>query len=129
ADKLKQLANKHQIFLMTSTQLNDGWQEAWRKGEEINQSFIQASKSIVNKVDFACITLPISKKEQDEIDEIIRSRFDKYPNYVTHVFKNRGNKHTNIKIFSHINMGTMRIYDLFCTDLNNELYPLEKLNI
>src|SRR5699024_1176006 len=31
SDKLKQLANKFEVFIMTSTQLNDGWKEAWRK--------------------------------------------------------------------------------------------------
>lgn len=129
SDKLKQLANKFEVFIMTSTQLNDGWKEAWRKGDEIDQSFIAGSKSVVNKVDFSAIMLPISKKERKEIEEIVSQRFDKQPNYVTHVFKNRGGKHTSVKIFSHVNMGTIRIKDLFVTDNMNTLVHVDELEI
>lgn len=129
SDKLKQLANKFEVFIMTSTQLNDGWKEAWRKGQEIDQSFISSAKSIVNKVDFAAIMLPISQKEKKEIKELSINTFGKTPNYVTHVFKNRGGKHTNVKIFSYVNMGTMRVDDLFVTDNLNSLVHVDKLEI
>lgn len=126
-DKLKQICNRADVFLLSATQLNDGWKEAWRKGEEIDQSYIRASKAVVDKVDFACIILPPSKKELDEIEPILSKDFGQHPNLVTHVFKNRGNKHTRVKIFSHINMGTMRITDLFCTNSENELIQVDEL--
>lgn len=129
ADKLKAICNKHDVFLISSTQLNDGWKEASRKGEEIDQSFIRGSKAVVDKVDFASILLPMSKKEKEEIKPILENRFQKEPNFVSHIFKNRGNRYNNIKIYSYINMGTMRIEDLFATNIENELIIIRELEI
>ncbi|PAV30313.1 hypothetical protein CIL05_07535 [Virgibacillus profundi] len=130
ADKLKQICNKYSIFLMSATQLNGEWKEAWRKGQEIDQSFIRSSKGLIDKVDLAAIMLPLSNKEEKEIEEILSQGFyKKKPNFVTHIFKNRGNKHTKLKIFSYINMGTMRIVDLFACDIENTLIPMDLLEI
>lgn len=130
ADSLKQIANKYNVFLMSATQLNDGWKKAQRKGIDIDDAFIRGSKAIVDKVDLAAVILPISNREEKELKEVINERFPSIkPNVVTHVFKNRGNPHTKIKIFSHMNLGTMKIQDLFCTNYNNEVVNIDKLII
>lgn len=130
SDSLKQICNKHDVFLMSATQLNDGWKEAQRKGIDIDDAFIRGAKAIVDKVDMASIMLPISNREEKELEEVINQKFPLVkPNVVTHVFKNRGNPHTKIKIFSYFNLGTMRIVDLFCTNYNNEVVNVEELVI
>lgn len=130
ADRLKQIANKHEVFLFSATQLNDGWKEAQRKGIDIDDAFIQGSKSVINKTDVSCIMLPVSDREKKELDKIIKNGFPYVePNVVTHLFKNRGNRHTKVKIFSHVNMGTMRIKDLFTTDYDNKVLNIEELVI
>lgn len=129
SNSLKAIANKYDVYLMSATQLNGEWKEAWQKGEVIDSNYLQGSKAISQKTDGAMIVLPISKKERKETQPILEQRIGKEPTHVTHVFKNRGNPYDSIKIFSHINMGTMRIYDLFPTDLNNELVELRKLTI
>ncbi|MGL5691554.1 MAG: hypothetical protein ACRDD8_12150, partial [Bacteroidales bacterium] len=50
------------------------------------------------------------------------------PNRVTHVFKGRFNStgYDKIKIFSHVNLSTGLVVDLFCTDENNELINIKK---
>lgn len=75
------------------------------------------------------IVLPLSKKEKEAVDVILKSGFYPEPNFVTHVFKNRGNEHDKVKVFSHINMGNMRIKDCFVTNVDNELIQIEKLII
>lgn len=132
ADSLKAIANKHDIFLMSATQLNDSWKEASKNGEDIDYTVVRGSKAIVDKVDLFCVMLPISKKEQKETDEISRSvnTFPNIaPNTVTHISKNRGNRYDNIKIFSYIDLGTVRVTDLFITDNDNKLVTINKITI
>lgn len=129
SDKLKQICNKYEVYLMTATQLNGEWKNAWRTGEQIDGNLIKGSKAIIDKTDFAMILLPISKKEKDEVQPLIAKGFGKQPNFVTHIFKNRGNRHDKLKIFSHINMGTMRMVDCFATNLDHELVKIDKLVI
>ncbi len=130
ADKLKQICNKHGVFLLSATQLNGEWKEAQRKGIEIDEAFIRGSKAIIDKTDFSAIMLPVSARERKELEDVIQDGFGKLqPNLVTHVFKNRGNQHTKIKIFSHINLGTMRIKDLFACDADNFVVPVDELVI
>lgn len=127
SDKLKGLANKHKIYLMSATQLNGDWKEAWRKGEAMDSNYLQGSKAISQKTDCAMIVLPISKKEREDVKPIIEKMGFPIiePTHVTHVFKNRGNPEDSVKVFAKINMGTMRIHDLFCCNSENEYYPIE----
>lgn len=135
ATRLKEIANKHDVYLMSATQLSADWEESWRKGEEINQNHLQNSKSVVNKADLAAIMLEPSKKELDEIQPILanldmgngKGFGNLLPNQVTHVFKNRGNPHNKVKVFSNINLGNMRVRDMFVTDYENNPITVDRL--
>jgi replicative DNA helicase len=127
--RLKEICNKYSVFLESATQLNGEWKDAWTKGAVIDSTFIRGGKSIIDKADGAMIILPISKMEKKDIAEIISQGFFKEPNYVTHVFKNRGNRVDRAKVFSHIDMGNMRVTDLFVTNTDNELINIKKLVI
>lgn len=129
SDKLKAICNRHDVYLMSATQLNGEWKTAWLKGEVIDASYLRGSKAIADKTDAAMIVLPISKMEKEDIKEILATGFYPEPNFVTHVFKNRGNEEDKVKVFSYINMGNMRIKDCFVTNLDNELIKIEKLII
>lgn len=127
--RLKDICNKYCVYLMSATQLNGEWKEAWNKGAIIDSSYIRGGKSIIDKCDVSMIILPISKMEKKDTEEIIAKGFHKHPNYVTHIFKNRGNRVDKAKIFSYINMGNMRITDLFATNIENEVINIKKLII
>jgi replicative DNA helicase len=127
--RLKEICNKYSVFLESATQLNGEWKEAWNKGMVIDSTFIRGGKSIIDKADGAMIILPISKMEKKDIEEIMKKGFLKQPNYVTHIFKNRGNRVDKAKVFSYIDMGNMRITDLFVTNTDNELITIKKLII
>lgn len=124
---LKDICNKYFVYLMSATQLNGEWKEAWKKGDMIDSTFIRGGKSIIDKADAAMILLPISKMEVKDIEEIMSKGFHKKPNYVTHIFKNRGNRVEKAKVFSYVDMGTMRITDLFVTNVDNELINIRKI--
>ena len=127
--RLKDICNKYFVYLMSATQLNGEWKEAWTKGAIIDSSFIRGGKSIIDKADGGMIILPISKMERKDTEEIVAKGFHKNPNYVTHIFKNRGNRIDKAKVFSHINMGNMRVTDLFVTNTDNEVINVKKLVI
>jgi replicative DNA helicase len=127
--RLKEICNKYSVYLMSATQLNGEWKEAWTKGAVIDSTFIRGGKSIIDKADGAMIILPISKMEKKDIEPILTQGFYKQPNYVTHIFKNRGNRVDKAKVFSHIDMGNMRVTDLFVTNTDNELINVKKLVI
>jgi replicative DNA helicase len=127
--RLKDICNKYSVYLMSATQLNGEWKEAWNKGAVIDSTFIRGGKSIIDKADGAMIILPISKMEKKDIEEIMKKGFFNKPNYVTHIFKNRGNRVDKAKVFSYIDMGNMRITDLFVTNTDNELITIKKLII
>ena len=125
SSKLKDICNKYDVYLMTATQLNGEWKHA----EVIDQNCIRGGKGIVDKADCAMIMLPITKKELDEIEEILKTGFYPKPNVVTHVFKNRGNEYDKVKVFSKINLGNMRVNDCFMTNLDHEILQFEKLEV
>jgi replicative DNA helicase len=127
--RLKDICNKYFVYLMSATQLNGEWKEAWNRGAIIDSTYIRGGKSIIDKADGAMIILPISKMEKKDIEEILKQGFYKKPNFVTHVFKNRGNRVDKAKIFSHIDMGNMRVTDLFACNTDNELINIKKLII
>jgi replicative DNA helicase len=127
--RLKDICNKYFVYLMSATQLNGEWKEAWSRGTVIDSTYIRGGKSIIDKADGAMIILPISKMEKKDIEDILSKGFFKSPNYVTHIFKNRGNRVDKAKVFSHIDMGNMRVTDLFVTNSDNEIIEIKKLNI
>lgn len=125
SDKLKAICNKHDVYLMSATQLNGEWKNA----DSIDGNLIRGSKAIIDKTDCAMIMLPITKKEKDEIKDILSTGFYPEPNMVTHVFKNRGNEYDKVKVFSNINLGNMRVKDCFMTTFDHKLLKTEKLII
>lgn len=127
SSKLKELANKHDIFMLTGTQLNDSWKE---DGGRDNSS-VRGSRGIIDKADCGILGLPPTNKELEQTESLWKKGFkkNKKPNLVLHVFKNRGNRYKDVKIFLHTNLGTLRTVDCFVTDKNNIPIKIEAKEI
>lgn len=123
--RLKELANKYNIFLATSTQLNNNH----RENEALDDSALSGAKSIAQKVDVGAIMLPITKKDEAIIQNIMTTQpakkdsFGLEPTHSISFYKNRGNPWKNTRLFIHFNMDTLEITDLFVTDYNGVLIP------
>lgn len=117
--ELKKLCNKHNIFLGSSTQLNDTYKDDANK----DSSALKGSKAIIEKADGGILQLPVTHKDLKRLEPILNSggKFDKVPNYAYYIFKNRGNKWKAIIVWVQLNLGTMRERDCFVTDYNFEL--------
>lgn len=130
--KLKEIANKHNIFLLTSTQLNANYKDQ----ENMDDSALSGSKAIAQKVDIGGLLLNITAKDEEIIDAVMggqnggQGMFGKRPNLSLNIYKNRGNKWKLIRIWMYFNHGTLHCEDLFVTNYKGELIPdIEPLHI
>lgn len=91
---LKDLCNKYQVFILTSTQLNGSWIEA----KDVNQNLLRGAKSIADKVDLGCIIMPLRDFELEKIQYIIQQLQCDVPTIGIHFYKNRRSKYKDIII-------------------------------
>lgn len=120
SNALKLLCNKHNIYLGSSTQLNDSYKDDGNK----DASALKGSKAIIEKADGGILVLPVSHKDLIKLDPILNAsgKFGlNVPNMSYYIFKNRGGKWNKIIIWTKINLGTMREIDCFVTDYNYEI--------
>lgn len=124
SDRLKTICNETGIFLITSTQLNDNWKD------ERNQdtSSIRGSKAIIDKADVALLGVPVTKKDLERLEPILKKGFYPTPNMCFNLFKMRRGKYSNVKIFTQVNLGTLRTKDCFVTDQYYNPIPIEVMN-
>ena len=117
----EEIANKHNIYVSSSTQLN---RNKSNPDAERDESMIRGSFSLCDKIDIGSIILEPTKLELEKISEIIKQT-QKWkpiiPNQVEHIFKNRGGTWKKIRIFRYVNLGNMEAADLFVTDWDYKL--------
>jgi hypothetical protein len=121
---LKNLAVELDAFILTSTQISND--DDNKTGGFRDFRNIQGSRAITNLVDFACIMSRPSVEEL-QLVEGFQKLYHFVPNIITDVFKNRRGRWTMIRIWSLMDLGTMRRYDLFVTNPKNE--PIEEFQI
>ena len=120
SQELKLIANKFDIFLGSSTQLNDSYKDDMNK----DASALKGSKAIIEKADGGILALPVTKKDLKKLEPIIHG-YGKFgvtePNMAYYIFKNRGGKWYSVIVWTKLNLGTMREKDCFVTNYNFEL--------
>lgn len=117
---LKQICNKYDVYLGTSTQLNDTYKDDLNK----DSSALKGSKSIIEKADGGILALPVTEKDLKKLKPILEARGNFatiIPNMAYWIFKNRGGKWKAIVIWTKLNLGTMREMDCFVTNYSYEL--------
>lgn len=120
SNALKLTANKYNIHMGSSTQLNDNYKDDNNK----DASALKGSKAIIEKADGGILALPVTHKDLKRLEPILRAEgtFGKLkPNMAYYIFKNRGGKWKSIIIWTKLNFGTMREVDCFVTNYNFEL--------
>ncbi len=113
---LKDLAVELDVFVMTSTQTNA---QADDNKYIRNESSIAGSRAIINKADIGCIMTRPTPEELAQLQE----HGVQEPNVVTDIYKNRGDMWTQVRIWTYVDMGSLRKYDLFLT--NSRLEAVE----
>ena len=130
--RLKELAQKFDVFILTSTQLNSNYKEEGG----LDETSIAGAKSMVNKVDIGAIMVEFSKTDEKILQSIVNEHADEdgtfggiLPNVTINIFKSRGTKWKLIRIWTHFDRGTLDMTDVFVTDYKGkiitELQPVE----
>lgn len=117
---LKRTANKYDIYLGSSTQLNNTYKDDGNK----DASALKGATAIIEKADYGVLALPVTQKDLKKLKPILESSGNfgsLVPNMAYYIFKNRGGKWKTIIVWTKINLGTMREVDCFVTDYNFEL--------
>lgn len=85
------------------------------------------SKAIVDKIDIGYIVSRPTQQELKLISPIVKKGVNvENPNICLSVYKNRGGKYNNVKIWLYIDYDTMRVHDMFITDYEGAELPIAK---
>lgn len=125
-DTLKNLCNKLDIFILSSTQLNGTYKDSTEKDE----TMLRGAKNMADRIDLGEIALPPSPLEQKMLKEIVKKMVGcPEINLIRHIYKLRGNKWSKIKICQHVDLGTGRTQDVFVLDKNNVLIDIPVIDL
>ena len=129
SSKLKDIAQKYNIAVLTFTQTNANAETQ----EILDAGCIAGSRAVQNKADVGGIMYPIRPKEYKIMEEYLgaydRNGFHKVkPNRIIHLYKVRfGSEEQGIKIWCHVNLGTGDVTDCWVTDKNDKHYKMERI--
>lgn len=121
ASELKRIALQYEVFMYTSSQLNRNSSDT---RVEQGANSMRSSFGLVDKADGALI---MSKVKSEEIDKLKKKGLLNNnipivePNICFSIFKNRGNRFTDMKIWLSVNKGDMSCNLVCCTDNDYEL--------
>ena len=116
ATALKDLAVELDVCVFTSTQVNAN---ADNNTNIRNEASLAGGRSTINKADNGAIMARPTKEELETLEPIIAT-YGK-PNLVTDIFKVRSGEWTQVRIWSIMDLGTMKRDDLFITDSRLEV--------
>ena len=119
--KLKELCRKYNISIDTWTQVTGDFKNEQNR----DQTIVRGAKAIIDKCDVAFIASRPTKKEFKLLEKVLKKQVGKpQPNLCYSVYKNRGGKYNQVKIWLYVDYDTMRVHDLFVTDYDYELLPV-----
>ena len=116
ATALKDLAVELDVCVFTSTQVNAN---ADNNTNIRNEASLAGGRSTINKADNGAIMARPTKEELETLEPIIATYGR--PNLVTDIFKVRSGEWTQVRIWSIMDLGTMKREDLFITDSRLEV--------
>lgn len=126
--RLKNLANRLNIYIHTGTQLS----REYKNSKEIDATVLRGAMAIADKADIGLAMLPVREDDKPIIEEYMRKGFTTRPNMVLHIFKMRQvNKvtETKLKVYGYFDYGTCRFEDCFVTNLSGEFLNVEREDV
>ena len=129
--QLKNIAKAYKIYVKGYTQISENARRDYRIRDS---GAIKGCKSLQMRADLAMCTFRPDKEELALIKEYLEERKAigkpvTTPNIIIHVYKNRGGKRVMIKIWGHVDLGTMVYQDLFVTDWNYKVISINPISL
>lgn len=113
--QLKNISKVYDLFVKAYTQVSDNARRDYRLRDS---GAIKGSKSLQMRADLGLCTFAPTKEELEIMKDYMEENKIMTPNIIIHVYKNRGGKLVNVKIWGYQNLGTMQFIELFVTDWN-----------
>lgn len=123
--RLKDLANKYSVFIMSATQLNSDYQES----ETPDQNLLRGAKSIADKIDYGSILLPVKQRDIDSLETILANNAFEAPQIKISVYKNRKGRYKGIYLWCKADLSTCRIKPMFATGWDYGIIQMDDLKI
>lgn len=124
--RLKDLANKYGIFIMSATQLNGSYQDS----ETPDQNLLRGAKSIADRIDVGMILLNMTEQDIEKLAPILESNPNlKMPSVKLSIYKNRRGSYKGVYLWCAADLGTCRIEPQFCTSWRYEMQSIEDIKI
>ena len=131
ANQLKQLAKDYNIFIFSATQVNATAMA--EDGEYKNEMSIRGSKAVADKADVGYIMTRVTDKlwnqvmpilslavREGRLPEAVLSDDTMRPTHVLDIYKMRRGRFKNVRIWTHLHLGTGFRKDLFMTTPENQ---------
>ena len=133
ANQLKQLAKDYNIFIFSATQVNMNAME--EDGEFKNEMSIRGSKAVADKADMAYVMTRVTEKLWNTLvptlkaaaaSGIIPAEYvddpEQRPTHILDIYKMRRGRYKNVRIWTHLHLGTGYRHDLFITTAENQVW-------
>ena len=124
--ELKTLCQQLDVFIFTASQLTGEAVDAPVK----DQRLLSGAKALANKLDIGYIAIAPTAAELKKIEPILHKTINYVvPNMCFWVYKVRRGRITKVISWAHVDLGTMRVKDLFVTTTDFKLIDLDFTNI
>lgn len=124
SSSLKLLANKYDVFIVSSTQVN----RQAKDHEMRDTNSLRGGSATADKVDHGVMVFRVTAKDMDNLKHIMERGFNIKPNFCHYVYKNRGGR-TGFIIWTRYDGGTIREEVLFVTDMDFNLVDIKQVNV
>ena len=131
ANQLKQIAKDYNVFIFSATQVNA--MAMMDDGDFKNEACIRGSKAVADKADMGYVMTRVSEKtwnallpslrvaaRDGKIDPKIFEDENWKPTHILDIYKMRRGRYKNVRIWSHIHLGTGYRKDIFITTADNQ---------
>ncbi len=124
--KLKDLANKYGVFIMSATQLNTDY----KTSDTPDQNLLRGAKSIADRIDVGMIMLEVTEDDLVKLDSILSSNANfETPTIKISIYKNRRGSYRGCYLWCSADLGICRIYPQFCTSWRYEMKSIEDIKV
>jgi hypothetical protein len=90
---------------------------------------LRGAKAIADKIDYGSILLPVSQKDLDSLENLLKQNIFERPNLKLSIYKNRRGQYKGIYLWCKSNLGTCRVEPMFATDWRYQLIEMDDFEI
>ena len=123
--RLKDIANKYGVFIMSATQLNGSYTDS----ETPDQNLLRGAKAIADKVDYGSILLSVKDDDLIKLEPIFAAHVFEKPTIKLSVYKNRRGRYKGVFLWCKADLGTCRIKPMFCTGYDFEMISIDDVKV